>query len=223
MLTALTGILTLCTTGLPAVVEPGARLGVSWTHLGFVEAIAGAGQVPVGVDSRFSWAGFFSQWAWIGDAAGGPPLDLVLRWAPPVIALLWATGVYAVATHLLDGRRAPWVATWLFLGLNWIEQDYFSPQATAMVLSLAVLVLAVGPLATRRPRLTDPTLGVAARLVAVVRPVSWWPLGRRLRTVHPDVSSGQVLLAWGRPRWLWPRWRRPTSSPRSRCSPSWCC
>ena len=61
-----------------------------------------------------------------------------------------AIGVYALARSMLGGTRAPWVAAWLFVGLNWIEQDYFSPQATAIVLLLTVLTFALGPLATRR-------------------------------------------------------------------------
>jgi len=51
---------------------------------------------------------------------------------------------------MLGGSRAPWAAAWLFIGLNWIEQDYFSPQATGIVLLLTVLTFALGPLATRR-------------------------------------------------------------------------
>ena len=172
VLAPLTAILTLLTTGLASVVEPGARIAAAWWHVGFVGAIAPQGIVPAGVDARFSWAGFFSQWAWIVDAAGGPGLDAVLRWTPPVVALIWATAVYALAAGILGGRRAPWAAAWLFLGLNWIEQDYFSPQATAMVLALAVLVVVLGPLATHRV------------------PGTW-------RAARPDLGRGQVLLLWG--------------------------
>jgi hypothetical protein len=74
----------------------------------------------------------------------------VLRWFPPVIVAVWAIGIYALARSMLGGHRAPWAAAWLFLGLNWIEQDYFSPQATGIVLMLIPLVFALGPLATRR-------------------------------------------------------------------------
>ncbi|MGH3588850.1 MAG: hypothetical protein ACRDQ0_21280, partial [Pseudonocardia sp.] len=63
---------------------------------------------------------------------------------------VWAIGIYALARSMLGGHRAPWAAAWLFLGLNWIEQDYFSPQATGVVLMLTVLTFALGPLATRR-------------------------------------------------------------------------
>jgi O-antigen/teichoic acid export membrane protein len=197
LLVALTGVLIVCTTGLPSIVEPAARLPVAWLHSGFVGAIAHGGSLPHGVDSRFSWAGFFSQWAWIEDAAGGVHLDAVLRWAPPVIVAIWAVGVYAIARPLLAGTRGPWVAVWLFLGANWIEQDYFSPQATAIVLLIAVLACALGPLATRRgdlaghdgwPVATDEPGRLSLLRRAAVRALT--PVRR------PDVASGRVLLCW---------------------------
>lgn len=201
VLAGLTAVLTVATTGLASVVEPGARIAAAWWHVGFVEAIAARGAVPAGIDARFSWAGFFSAWAWMGDAAGsgggpGPytALDGVLRATPPVVALVWAAAVYVLAAQLVGGRRTPWAAAWLFLGLNWIEQDYFSPQATAMVLLLAVLVAVTGPLATRRPALTDPADSASRRLAALVRRSPWRAGG--LRSPHPWVTGGQVLGMW---------------------------
>jgi hypothetical protein len=150
MLATATGVLVLCSTGMPSVVQPVARFTTSYVIAGFVDAIAGDGVVPTGIDARFYWPAFFAQWAWFRDAAGAADLDLVLRWFPPVVVLVWATGVYALARSMLGGSRAPWVAAWLFVGLNWIEQDYFSPQAEGIVLLLTVLAFALGPLATRR-------------------------------------------------------------------------
>ena len=110
----------------------------------------------------------------------------MLRWFPPVVVLVWATGVYALARSMLGGTRAPWVAAWLFVGLNWIEQDYFSPQAEGIVLLLTVLTFALGPLATRRtdaagvpgwpaphpdaPRLSLPRRWLVAALTPPNRP-----------------------------------------------------
>ena len=74
----------------------------------------------------------------------------MLRWFPPVVVAVWTTGIYAMARSMLGGSRAPWATAWLFIGLNWIEQDYFSAQATGIVLLLTVLTFALGPLATRR-------------------------------------------------------------------------
>ncbi|GAA4986845.1 hypothetical protein WHI96_04090 [Pseudonocardia tropica] len=151
MLGAATGVLLLCSTGLPSVVQPQARFTTAWLISGFVDAVsANNGVPPTGVDARFYWPAFFAQWAWIRDAAGADQLDTILRWYPPAVTAVWAIGVYALARSMLGGTRAPWVAAWLFIGLNWIEQDYFSPQATAIVLLLTVLTFALGPLATRR-------------------------------------------------------------------------
>jgi hypothetical protein len=150
MLATATGVLVLCSTGMPSVVQPVARFTTSYVIAGFVDAIAGHGVPPPGIDARFFWPAFFAEWAWFRDAAGATDLDLVLRWFPPVVVLVWATGVYALARSTLGGTRAPWVASWLFVGLNWIEQDYFSPQAEGIVLMLTVLTFALGPLATRR-------------------------------------------------------------------------
>ena len=154
MLAVATAVLVLCSTGLPSVIEPAARFGTSWTIAGFVDAISvGHGVPPSGVDARFYWPAFFAEWAWFRDASGAPQLDVVLRWFPPIVVAVWAIGIYALARSMLGGSRAPWVAAWLFIGLNWIEQDYFSPQAFGIVLLLTVLTFALGPLATRR---TDP-------------------------------------------------------------------
>lgn len=150
MLGAATGVLILCTTGMPSVVEPVARFATAWLIAGFTDAIAITGHTPSGVDARFYWPAFFAQWAFFRDAGGATQLDTVLRWFPPAVVTVWTIGIYALARSMLGGTRAPWAAAWLFVGLNWIEQDYFSPQATGIILMLTVLTFALGPLATRR-------------------------------------------------------------------------
>jgi hypothetical protein len=175
MLATATGVLVLCSTGMPSVVQPVARFTTSYVIAGFVDAFAGDGVPPDGIDARFFWPAFFAQWAWFRDASGVTDLDVVLRWFPPVVVLVWATGTYALARSMLGGTRAPWVAAWLFVGLNWIEQDYFSPQAEGIVLLLTVLTFALGPLATRR---TDAA-GVPG-----------WP------APHPDAPRLPLLRRW---------------------------
>jgi hypothetical protein len=191
VLTFTTAVLILCTTGLPSVVESEARLSTTWLLGGFVDAIATDGVVPSGIDARFNWPAFFAQWAWFRDAAGAQQLDGVLRWFPPVVVGVWAIGVYALARSMLGGSRAPWVAAWLFLGLNWIEQDYFSPQATGIVLLLTVLTFALGPLATRR---VGP--GGVPGLPAGSRRLQRWIAAARTPPNRPPVSPRQLLLIY---------------------------
>jgi hypothetical protein len=196
VLVGATAVLVLCTTGLPSLVESAARVPTAWVHLSFVEAIVDTGTLPSNVDSRLAWPGFFAQWAWISEAAGGIGLDGILRWTPPVVVAAWAIGVHAIARPLVGGLRAPWAATWLFLGANWIEQDYFSPQATAVLLGLAVLACVLGPLATTRG---DPAGGTWPVPDPAAPPAPW--LRRVLATTflpvrRPDRAPGQVLLLW---------------------------
>lgn len=197
MLGAATGVLILCSFGMPSVVMPQARFTTAWLISGFVDALSGTGIPPTGIDARFFWPAFFAQWAWIRDAAGVDNLDLVLRWYPPAVVGVWAIGVYALARSMLGGTRAPWVAAWLFLGLNWIEQDYFSPQATAIVLLLTVLTFALGPLATRR---TD-TAGVVGwpRAHRDAPPLPrWrrWLVSAMTPPNNPTLPARQLLLIY---------------------------
>jgi hypothetical protein len=197
MLATATAVLVLCSTGMPSVVQPVARFTTSYVIAGFVDAIAGSGVPPDDVDARFFWPAFFAQWAWFRDAAGAADLDVVLRWFPPVVVLVWATGVYALARSMLGGSRAPWVASWLFVGLNWIEQDYFSPQALGIVLLLTVLTFALGPLATRRtdaagvPGWPAPHPG-APRLPLLRR----WVVAALTPPNRPTLPPRQLLLIY---------------------------
>jgi hypothetical protein len=197
MLATATGVLVLCSTGLPSVVQPVARFTTSYVIAGFVDAIAGDGVPPPDIDARFFWPAFFAQWAWFRDAAGATDLDLVLRWFPPIVVLVWATGVYALARSMLGGTRAPWVAAWLFVGLNWIEQDYFSPQAEGILLLLTVLTFALGPLATRRtdaagvPGWPMPHPG-SARLPLLRR----WLVAALTPPNRPTLPPRQLLLIY---------------------------
>ena len=197
MLAAATGVLVICSTGMPSVVQPVARFTTTYVIAGFVDAIAGDGVPPDDVDARFNWPAFFAQWAWFRDAAGATDLAVVLRWFPPVVVLVWAVGVYALARSMLGGTRAPWVAAWLFVGLNWIEQDYFSPQALGVVLMLTVLAFALGPLATRRtdaagvPGWPPPHPG-APRLPLLRR----WIVAALTPPNRPTLPPRQVLLVY---------------------------
>ena len=48
---------------------------------------------------------------------------------------------------LTRNKRLIWLALWFFFIINWVGQDYFSPQAMAYVLYLACIGLLI-----RRPR-----------------------------------------------------------------------
>jgi hypothetical protein len=216
-----TGVMSCYTTlgvlgvyGLQPASEEVARLPVAWLHAGFAQYIADHGDLLHNYDARFSWAGFFSLIAMITRAAGIPNAIPLLNWAPVVLSGLCVLGTRALAVSALGTRRAAWIAPWLFLAGDWTEQDYFSPQGTAMVLLLAALTLTFRHLV--RPRLTEP---VRARLRARLAPRSSPKarlvaqgavvlIGLALAVTHqltPFLLGALLLLLllFGR---LWPAW-----------------
>jgi len=147
-------LVVLGTYGLPSVSEPVARLPVAWLHAGWSDYIGTNGEVLTGFDARFSWPTFFAFAAWLAHASGAGDVTALLAFAPPVFTGLAAVGVHAVAVALLGRGTAAWLSVWLFLGVNWVEQDYFSPQALAFLMYLGALVIVLRWLC--RAPLTQP-------------------------------------------------------------------
>jgi len=133
----------LCAYGLPSLVEPAARLPVAWLHAGWSGYIEQHGQILHNFDARFSWPAFFAFVAWLTKVSGATDATVFLAWAPPVFTGLAAIGVHALASTVLGRGRGAWLAVWLFLVVNWVEQDYFSPQGLAFLMYLAALTIAL--------------------------------------------------------------------------------
>ncbi|MGA8116872.1 MAG: hypothetical protein WCA46_24825, partial [Actinocatenispora sp.] len=154
----LTGLCVLAVAGLyglQPLVEPEARLPVAWLHAGWVGQIVQHGQVLHNFDARFSWPAFFGLVAWLVGASDATDALGLLAWAPPVFTGLAAVGVHALAVAVLGRGRGAWLAVWLFLAVNWVEQDYFSPQGLSYLLYVAALAIVARWLC--RPDLTEPT------------------------------------------------------------------
>jgi hypothetical protein len=131
----------ICAYGLPPLTEPAARLPVAWLHAGWSGYIAQHGEILHNFDARFSWPAFFAVIAWLTKATGAHDATVFLAWAPPVFTGLAAIGVHALASTVLGRGRGAWLAVWLFLAVNWVEQDYFSPQGLAYLMYLAALTI----------------------------------------------------------------------------------
>jgi hypothetical protein len=137
--------------GTVSAVEPIAGLPVAWYPTGPTGWITPHGSALPAVHARASWPGMFSLSAFIVEVTGpGYPSD-VLRWAPPVLELLYLAPLRVIAQVVGVGARAGWLGTLLFLLSNWIERDHFLPQALNV---LFYLVAVAAVLAFWRP-LTD--------------------------------------------------------------------
>jgi len=126
---------------LPTAVSTSVPL-YSWTykHLGVVDYIRQHGHLAHGVDVYHGWPGLFAFTAWFSDLTGVSPLTFA-HWFTPVVhgLLLWL--IYGLGRAWQLDPMAALVASFLFETLNWVGQDYYSPQATAIVLSAGFLMI----------------------------------------------------------------------------------
>jgi hypothetical protein len=116
-----------------------AGVPTGWLHVGFADYIAENQQSFNGLDARASWPAFFTVTAQLVQLAGVPDASSFLALAPFVYNVLAIPAVLVVARCVTRSGRLAWLAVFLYLGANWVQQDYFAPQATAFLLYLAVL------------------------------------------------------------------------------------
>ena len=128
--------------GLPTLIEPNPRFFSAYLHAGFVDYIDRHGAVDQLLDARMSWPGGFALAALIQRVAGLSSSLWFVRWFPVLIT------TYLVPAALLCRTvgatvRARWVTLFAVVAFNWVGQDYFSPQALALLLYLTVVAMAL--------------------------------------------------------------------------------
>ncbi len=139
--------------GLAVFAEPNMRFVVSWRHVGVIEHLAGAGSIDPGIDAYFSWPGFFGFFAFLQEAAGLSDVAAIAQYAPVVLNALYLVPLYVIGRATTDDETTTWVGLWLFASLNWIGQDYFSPQALYLFVYLLVVAVLVTCFQGTSPRL----------------------------------------------------------------------
>jgi hypothetical protein len=165
----------------------------AWTykHIGLVDYIQQNGTLPsVAFDIYSPWPGFFTGMAWFSSITH---LDLVsaASWFATVAATLTTVMVAALALGFGLGVRLALTAAMLAQVLNWVGQDYFSPQAIALILAVAALALLTHSRSS--PVAGYLSLPVFAVLIPVHQLTPVWICG---------VAVGLALFSLMRPRWL---------------------
>jgi len=146
-----------------------------WTykHIGVVDYIQHSDKLARGVDLYNGWPGLFAVTAWFSDLTGIPVQTLAHGYTP-LLHVLLAVLVYGAARAWGLKPMTAVVAAYFVEALNWVEQDYYSPQATVML--LAVVIVALVGLAVRsdRPVLTLPLLVVFAAATVTHQLTPFW-------------------------------------------------
>jgi hypothetical protein len=127
--------------GLPSLIDQDPRFPTAWEIAGFVQAFIIHHHPYPDIDARFYWPGFFTAIGALVGMAGWHNALPLIRWTPVVGDAICVVLVFGIARAALPGRRQAWLVVWGFVLLNWIGQDYFSPQAFAYILFLAAIMI----------------------------------------------------------------------------------
>ncbi|MEU1883752.1 hypothetical protein ABZ470_41155 [Streptosporangium sp. NPDC020072] len=134
-------VITFALHGAAALIEDTPRFHTAYVHAGFVEFINRTGTSSPILDARFAWPGFFALVAFVTKAAGVTDLTLVLRWTPLLSNLLYLLPFVLILRQVVATTRARWFAALLFILVQWIGQDYFSPQGFTYAIYLAFVAI----------------------------------------------------------------------------------
>jgi hypothetical protein len=137
-----------------------------WTtrHTAVVDFITQNGFVDRRIDIYHNWPAFFSASGVFSDVSRADPLYYA-RWSHLVIMLVCVASVFALTEAFTHDQRLQLTATFLFVAGQWTGQEYFSPQAVALLLLLVMLTVLLrtlssyrdsGPLGMLRRRVLEP-------------------------------------------------------------------
>ncbi len=122
----------------------------AWTykHIGVIDLFRTTGHIVNYSDIYQAWPTFFAAVASLVTVSGASTLRLA-AWGPLFFDAANCLPLYAVVRTLTNDRRLPFLTVFVFTGVNWVAQDYLSPQAFVYVLCLGGVLVMVRWL--RRP------------------------------------------------------------------------
>lgn len=191
--------------GTPAVLYGTPRYSWSYKHVGIVDYILRTGGVDPTIavgDIYHNWPGFFAGSALITSAADEQNALQLALWAPLAFNLMNLVVLRYLFRGLTTDARLVWLATMFFFITNWVGQDYFSPQAMAYLLYLALIGIVLRR--TRvQPMLTPFVVLVAAVAVShqitpmmIVLALFSLVVFRRIRGWYLPVLALVMIGAW---------------------------
>ncbi|MFI7610080.1 hypothetical protein ACIBP6_02445 [Nonomuraea terrae] len=127
--------------GVGSLVAEEPRFPTAYIHAGFVEFIGRTGETAINIDARMGWPGYFALFAFVTKAAGITDMSTILLWTPLLSNLLYLLPFVLILRQVVATTRARWFAALLFVLVQWIGQDYFSPQGFTFALYLAFVAI----------------------------------------------------------------------------------
>lgn len=163
----------------------------SWVykHFGVTRLLEVTGQANVNVDIYNRWPGFFAIAAIFSRVAGHLNPSTYASWAEVFFVSIDVAFIAAAVKIVARDVRIAAGAALLFVVANWVGQDYYSPQAFAFALSLALLVVVLGQLLLPHGRGRQRLMRTAQwairvpQLPAPQRDAPSWPRGAAIAVV----------------------------------------
>lgn len=180
-------------------------------HIGVLEYIRRWGSTNPAADIFQTWSGLFAGGAWVADVGGIDNAMTIAAWVPVLLAFSTTIAVGVLAANWLPGNRRPWIAAFLTAMTGSLNTTYFSPQSVGILMSLVILVLAVGPLRRTAATAADGVRSTVlrARRVGLSRIIAITLIGIVLVVTHQispylTVAALVTLIVFRllRPWWL---------------------
>lgn len=148
----------------------------SWTykHIGVADYIQHMHTLAPGVDIYQGWPSSFALAAWFSELTGVSIMQIA-AWFIPAFHVLFAFMVYGAARVWGLTSLVAATATFMTVTLNWVQQDYYSPQATMMLLLPAIFII-IG-LSRQRPVGTALLLVLFATAAITHQLTPFWLFG----------------------------------------------
>lgn len=149
----------------PALLYPSLRYSWAWKHVSVIDYLIrhGATDPEVGPLSAYhQWPGFFSFFSLMTEMAGLDDALGIAVWGPAAFNAAILLPLLLLFRTVTRNRQLVWGAVWVYFSCSWVGQDYFSPQATTLVLYLTVLAVVVRRFRRGPVRTGDDPRGLAA-------------------------------------------------------------
>ncbi len=181
------------------------RYAWSYKHVGIVDYIirhSGVNpQIAIG-EIYHNWPGFFAGSAFLTELAGTQNALIFASWSPFFFNLLNLLMIRFVFRRLTINRAQIWLGMLFFLLINWVGQDYFSPQALCFVLYIGLLGIML--YSTVQRRMIWPFTIVAAAIAVshqitplmMVIAVAGLVVLRRVRGWYLPLIAVGLTAAW---------------------------
>lgn len=119
------------------------RLPWTYKHIAVTDYIGAFGTVTPSLDIYNRWPGFFSLSAFLGEIMGYKDALDYAAWAETGFALVDTVIVLAIARSISKNPRIYWTATLVFILANYVNQNYYAPQAFSYTLYLVMCLIAL--------------------------------------------------------------------------------